>query len=71
MAKDNTTVAVESVTITKEEMKELLKARETANKVKDTQRKQWVKQLLYARKAKEAGLTVTEKEIEDYINKVK
>ena len=55
MAKDNTTVAVESVTITKEEMKELLKARETANKVKDTQRKQWVKQLLYARKAKEGS----------------
>lgn len=82
MAKDNTkeaaTVATatataaapETITISKEEMAELLKAREAARKTKDTQRRQWVKQSLYAKKAKEAGITVTEAEIDEYIKKM-
>ena len=78
MAKDNTkeaaTVATaaapETITISKEEMAELLKAREAARKTKDTQRRQWVKQSLYAKKAKEAGIKVTEAEIDEYIKKM-
>ena len=60
----------DGVLVTAEEMKELLAAREAARKTKDTQRRQWVKQSLYAKKAKEAGIKVTEAEIDEYIKKM-
>ena len=67
MAKENTEGMV---TVSKEEMAELLKARESARKTKDTQRRVWVKQSLFAKKAKEAGIKVTEQEIDEYIKKM-
>lgn len=67
MAKEN---AEGMVTVSKEEMAELLKARESARKTKDTQRRVWVKQSLFAKKAKEAGIKVTEQEIDEYIKKM-
>lgn len=40
---------------------------ESYKKQKDRERRMWVKNSLYVKKAKLAGLTVTEKEVDEYI----
>ena len=37
------------------------------NKIKDRERRQWTKDRLFIQKAKAAGLTVSDKEIDEYI----
>ena len=55
--------------LSQSELQELEELRSYKSKVKDRQRRQWVKNSLYVKKAKEAGLTVSEKEIDEYISR--
>lgn len=40
---------------------------EKALKIKDRERRTWVRQLLFAKKAREAGITVSNEEIDEYL----
>jgi hypothetical protein len=51
-------------TYTKEEQERIFTQYE---KTKMTQKRQWVKSLLFVQKAKSSGITVTEDEIDKYI----
>ncbi len=47
---------------------ELVYLREQQSKVTDRYRRQWIKNQLFVKKAKSAGITVTNEEIDQYIN---
>lgn len=57
--------------LTVKEMAELKELRQYKQKVSDRYRRQWAKMSLMVEKAKKAGLTVTDKEIEERMKTMK
>ena len=53
----------------KDEMAELELLREKNAKLEARTKRGWVKQLLFAQKARAAGITVSESEIDEYVKK--
>lgn len=66
-------MAENQVTISKEELVELQQAKQTLAQAKEKQRNQWqrrnAKLMIFKTKAEAKGITVTEEEIDKYLNK--